>query len=737
MESKRRAPDGPRNAANGAHKQRSFKNGRRGSQKWKSAAGKKKKRASMNGEGKERKDAVADGGSKRPKLIGSKLHSKAMRLKKERRNLPIFQAREALINAVKQNDCLVIVGETGSGKTTQLPQYLLESGFCDDGKAIAVTQPRRVAAVTVAQRVAEEAGCPLGSKVGYSVRFDDKSTSMTRIKYLTDGMLLREASMDPLLSKYSLVILDEAHERTLHTDILFAILKGIRRERTRLRTVSPKSKENGRVGRKKAGLKDLKIIAMSATLQAEQFSEYFGKAPILYVKGRQYPVDIMYTLEPQSDYVDASVTTVLQIHLEKAVPGDILVFLSGQQEIEDCARLLEEKQTQFPPDAAKLVVASLYAAMPQHMQLRAFEKAPHGCRKVVLATNIAETSVTIHGIVYVIDTGVVKVRQNHMQTGIESLIIVPVSKAEAWQRSGRAGRVQPGTCYRLYTEPVFRELRDTRIPEVLRTSLSSVVLQLKALKVDDIPSFDFMSKPPKVAILRALEELLALEALNRNGSLTKPLGIQMSILPLEPKFSKALLSAERFSCTEEVLTVVSVLSSDAGGLFVSPREKRVEAAASRIGFIAGEGDLLTYANVFNGFKKAGSSAQWCKKHYVSARCLRHSVKVRQQLQRILSRLKVPLVSCGKETSNVCKALLCGFFLNAARRQPNGEYRALHTKQEVRIHPSSVLHRSKPESVIFAELIVTSQKYIRDLTIVETRWLSELVPNFFSKDILAQ
>eukprot|EP00468_Gymnochlora_sp_CCMP2014_P001330 CAMPEP_0167741534 /NCGR_PEP_ID=MMETSP0110_2-20121227/909_1 /TAXON_ID=629695 /ORGANISM="Gymnochlora sp., Strain CCMP2014" /LENGTH=514 /DNA_ID=CAMNT_0007625595 /DNA_START=14 /DNA_END=1558 /DNA_ORIENTATION=- len=501
-------------------------------------------------------------------LDKKKARKKARMLSEDRKRLPIHQAREALIKAIKKHDSIVVVGETGSGKTTQLPQYIFEAGL-SKGKCIAITQPRRVAAVTVAQRVADESGSVLGDTIGYSVRFDDKSSQNTKIKFLTDGMLLREASLYPSLPRYFCVILDEAHERTLHTDILFAILKGIQKRR-----------------------KSFKIIVMSATLQAEKFSEYFGGAPILYVKGRQHPVDIMYTLEPQQDYVDSVVTTVYQIHLEKSCPGDILVFLTGQEEIETCNRLITEKIQKLPAESPGMVVCPLYSALPQHIQMKAFEKAPKGMRKVVLATNIAETSVTINGIVYVVDTGVVKVRQNHPKTGVESLIVVPISKAEAWQRSGRAGRVQPGTCYRLYTEPTFESLRQVIVPEVVRTSLSSVVLQLKALKVENVADFDFMSRPPRQAIIRALEELVALGAIDGRGDLTKPLGERMSILPLEPVYSKALLSSEKFTCGEEILTIVSLLSSDKGSLFLNPRNKRQQAATSRQQFVKKEGDLL-------------------------------------------------------------------------------------------------------------------------------------------------
>lgn len=642
-----------------------------------------------------------------------------------RRKLPIFEAREALIHEVRTNACLVIVGETGSGKTTQIPQYLVEAGLCAGGSGsgggIAITQPRRVAAVTVAQRVAEEAGCGLGGRVGYSVRFDDRSSKHTKIKYLTDGMLLREAAADPRLRRYRVVILDEAHERTLHTDILFALLKGLQRGRR----------------------PDLKIIAMSATLQANRFASYFGGAKVLYIKGRQFPVSVMYATEPQPDYVDAAVTTALQIHLSKP-PGDVLIFLTGQEEVETVRRLLAEKLTHLPASAPGLVVRALYAALPAHEQLKAFEPAPEGCRKIIVSTNIAETSVTLSGVVYVIDAGVVKVRQSHPKSGLESLVVVPVSKAEAWQRTGRAGRERAGVCYRLFTEPTFESLRETRVPEILRTSLASVVLQLKALRIEDVVGFDWMDRPPRAAVARALERLVALGAIDRRGRLSEPLGRRMSRLPLLPMYARALLaSVERFHCAEEVLSILAVLSSDAGAVFLTPRDesKRREAAAVRRRFAATEGDLMSFLSVYEEFKRAATNTRraWCRRNYISFRAMSHAVKVRQQLRRLLlsifsreGRAEADILqSCGAERKLPCQAILIGFFLNTARRQPDGGYRAVASGQEVRIHPGSVLcGTTTPECIVFDELVLTSQKYVRGVTAVEPHWLPTLLPGFF-------
>lgn len=301
-------------------------------------------------------------------------------LQDQRLHLPITKAKKALMRVIRENRVLVLVGETGSGKTTQIPQYideLLRSADAGSSNAgmVGVTQPRRVAATTIAKRVSAEMGTVLGREVGYSIRFEDCTSPYTRIKYMTDGMLLRELQIDPMLTRYAFIILDEAHERTLHTDVLFGILKRTCQKRP-----------------------DLRLIIMSATLEAQAFSDYYGGAKIIYVSGRQFPVDIMYCEEPQSDYVDASVTTVLQIHIEEEYPGDILVFLTGQEEIESAAKILEDKAKLLPPECAKLLICPIFSHLPYEKQLEVFEPTPPGCRKVVLATNIAETSITINGI---------------------------------------------------------------------------------------------------------------------------------------------------------------------------------------------------------------------------------------------------------------------------------------------------------------------------------------------------
>lgn len=388
-----------------------------------------------------------------------------------RKKLPVFPYREEFLAAVKDHQILVLVGETGSGKTTQIPQYLHEIGYSELGK-IGCTQPRRVAAMSVAARVAQEMNVKLGKEVGYSIRFENCTSDATKIQYMTDGMLLREILTEPDLASYSCMIIDEAHERTLHSDILFGLVKDIVRFRS-----------------------DLKLIISSATMDAEKFSKYFDDASIFMIPGRMFPVDIFYTKSPEADYVDAAVVTVLQIHVSQPLGGDILVFLTGQEEIETAAEVLTQRTRNLGSRIPELMICPVYANLPSEQQAKIFEKTPKRARKVVLATNIAETSLTIDGICFVIDTGFNKQKSFNARSGIDSLVVTPVSQAAANQRAGRAGRTQPGKCFRLFTAWSFQhELEPNTIPEILRTNLGNVVLMLKSLGINDLIHFDFMDK---------------------------------------------------------------------------------------------------------------------------------------------------------------------------------------------------------------------------------------------------
>ncbi|NXY84938.1 DHX33 helicase, partial [Alcedo cyanopectus] len=510
----------------------------------------------------------------------------------QRRALPIFQARGRLLSQLRSLDCAVLIGETGSGKTTQVPQYLYEAGVGRQG-IIAVTQPRRVAAIALATRVSSETTTELGRLVGYSVRFDDLTSDETRIKFLTDGMLLREAVGDPVLRRYSVVILDEAHERTLHTDVLFGVVKAAQKKR------------------KELGKLPLKVIVMSATMDVDQFSQYFNGAPVLYLEGRQHPIQIFNTKQPQSDYLQAALVSVFQIHQEAPSSQDILVFLTGQEEIEAMTKTCRDIAKHLPDGCPRMMVMPLYASLPHSQQLRVFQAAPKGCRKVILSTNIAETSITIPGIKYVVDTGMVKAKKYSPETGLEVLAVQRVSKAQAWQRTGRAGREDSGICYRLYTEEEFEKFDKMTIPEIQRCNLASVMLHLLALRIPNVLTFDFMSKPSPDAIQAAIEQLELLGAVERKEDqlVLTPLGRKMAAFPLEPKFSKTILLSPKFHCTEEILTIVSLLSVDS--VLYNPPARREEVQSVRKKFISSEGDHLTLLSIYRAFKNVSGNKVGC------------------------------------------------------------------------------------------------------------------------------
>ncbi|XP_021756655.1 pre-mRNA-splicing factor ATP-dependent RNA helicase DEAH10-like [Chenopodium quinoa] len=685
--------------------------------------------------------------------------SRRQKILEQRKSLPIAAVEKRLVEEVRNNHTLIIVGETGSGKTTQLPQYLFKAGFCHDGKLVGVTQPRRVAAVTVAKRVAEESGVQLGQRVGYSVRFDDMTCGSTRIKYMTDGLLLREALLDPRLSRYSVIVVDEAHERTVHTDVLLGLLKNVQKARSQSANESVgRANSNNDTNLEKANgvqmasplkqgqvakLPPLRLIIMSASLDARIFSEYFGGAKAVHVQGRQFPVDVFYTLHAETDYVEAAMVTIFQIHLEEA-PGDILVFLTGQEEIESVEGLVRDKLPQLPEGNRNIVTVPIYASLPSEQQMKAFMPAPDGFRKVILATNIAETSVTIPGIKYVVDPGVVKARNYNPRTGIESLSIIPTSKAQALQRSGRAGREGPGKCFRLYTEREFEKLADSTVPEIKRCNLSNVILQLKALGIDDIIGFDFMEKPSRMAIVKSLEELFLLGALTEEYKLSDPIGNQMAKLPLDPIYSKALILSSQFNCLEEMLIAVSVLSVES--IFFTPREKQEEARTAIKRFSSPEGDHITLINVYKScdeFLESGNAnsskektfknmKKWCKENFVNGRSLRHARDVHSQIRDHVKQMGLRIASCGEDMLLFRRCLAASFFLNAALKQPDGTYRALASSQMVQIHPTSVLFRAKPDCIIFNELVRTNQNYIRDVTRIDPMWLTELAPHFYAR-----
>jgi ATP-dependent RNA helicase DHX8/PRP22 len=616
-----------------------------------------------------------------------------MTIKQQRESLPVFKFRKQLLEAVAANQLLIVVGDTGSGKTTQVTQYLAEAGYANHGM-IGCTQPRRVAAMSVAKRVSEEVGCELGREVGYTIRFEDHTSPDTRIKYMTDGMLQREILLDPNLKRYTVIMLDEAHERTIATDVLFGLLKKTLKRRP-----------------------DLKLIVTSATLDADKFSEYFNQCPIFSIPGRTFPVEIMYSREPEEDYLDAALTTVMQIHLTEP-PGDILLFLTGQEEIDTSCEVLYERMKALGPSVPELVILPVYSALPSEMQSRIFDPAPPGGRKVVIATNIAETSITIDGIFYVIDPGFVKQNAYDPKLGMDSLVVTPISQAQAKQRAGRAGRTGPGKCFRLYTEAAYQsEMLPTSIPEIQRQNLSNTILMLKAMGINDLLHFDFMDPPPTNTMLTALEELYALSALDDEGLLTR-LGRKMADFPMDPTLSKALIASEDAGCSEEMLTIVAMLSVQT--VFYRPKEKQQQADQKKSKFHDPHGDHLTLLNVYNAWKQSRYSDPWCFENFIQKRQIARAKDVRQQLVTIMERYKHQIVSCGRNTLKVRQALCSGFFRNSARKDPQEGYKTLIEGTPVYMHPSSALFGKPAEHVIFHTLVLTTKEYMHCATVIEPK-----------------
>lgn len=640
----------------------------------------------------------------RNKSEGSNLRRKKMY--HTRRQLPVFGCREGLMSIIRENQVVVVVGETGSGKTTQMTQYLFEDGYGSRGR-IGCTQPRRVAAMSVAKRVSEEMDVELGKEVGYVIRFEDCTSEETKIKYMTDGVLLRETLKEEDLDSYSVVIMDEAHERSLHTDVLFGILKNV-------------------VSRRR----DFKLIVTSATLNSEKFSNFFGSVPIFNIPGRTFPVDVLYSRTVVEDYVDAAVKQALSIHMGSP-PGDILVFMTGQEEIEAVCFTLAERLEQLGEAAPDMSILPIYSQLPSDLQTKIFERAAEGVRKCVVSTNIAETSLTVDGILYVVDCGYCKMKVYNPRMGMDALQVFPESQAAANQRAGRAGRTGPGTCFRLFTEPQYRyEMLESTVPEIQRTNLGHVVLLLKSLNIDNLLDFDFMDPPPQENILNSMYGLWVLGALDNAGSLTE-LGRRMVEFPLDPALAKLLLVGADLGCSEEILTIVSMLSVPP--VFFRPPDRADESDAAREKFFVPESDHLTLLHVYIQWKSNGFRADWCSQHFLHFKGLRKAREVRAQLLDIMKQQHVSVVSCGTEWDICRKAICSSYFTNAARMKGIGEYLNCRTGIPCQLHPSSALYGLgyTPDYIVYHELILTSKEYMQCVTAVEPEWLAELGSMFFS------
>ncbi|XP_038817207.1 probable ATP-dependent RNA helicase DHX40 isoform X2 [Salvelinus namaycush] len=615
----------------------------------------------------------------------------------ESKNLPIYQHKATLQQAVKDNSFLVVTGETGSGKTTQLPQYLHQAGFWGNGK-IGITQPRRVAAITVAQRVSQEMHCSLGREVGYQVRFDDCTTQDTVVKYMTDGCLLREILADPVLSQYSVVILDEAHERSLNTDILLGLLK---------QTLSSPDKAS------KGRSVPLKVVVMSATLETDKLSVFLGGCPVFTIPGRTFPVTSKFScaIGPKdtesSVYVKEVVKVALDVHTSE-MAGDILVFLTDQQ-----------KQIFQPP--------------------------PPGIRKCVVATNIAATSLTINGIKYIVDSGFVKQLNHNSRVGMDILEVVPISKSEALQRAGRAGRTSAGKCFRIYSQEFWEKcMPEYTVPEIQRTSLTAVILTLKCLGVHDVISFPYLDRPEERFILEALKRLYQCDAIDRRGKVTR-LGELMVEFPLPPGLTRALLQAASLGCEDLLLPVAAMLSVE--NIFIRPghpeKQKEADKKHRQLGVQAGScNDFTMLLSVFEKCKASDAPSAWCKDNYIHWRALKSAFSVETQLREILLRLQkkrdFPMEKFDGNKSELFRRCLCtGYFTNVARRSVGKVFCTMDGHGSmVHIHPSSTLfdQEAQLDWVIFHDLLVTSRIYIRTVCPIRYDWVKDLLPKLHEVDV---
>jgi ATP-dependent RNA helicase HrpA len=614
--------------------------------------------------------------------------------------LPISAAKDELLDAIRDHQVVVVAGETGSGKTTQLPKMCLELGR----GAIAHTQPRRLAARTVAERIADELRVPLGEAVGYAVRFSDRSRRDTLVRLMTDGLLLTEIRRDRHLRRYDTIIVDEAHERSLNIDFLLGYVKRILPRRP-----------------------DLKLIITSATIDPQRFSRHFGDAPVVEVSGRTYPVEVRYrpTDEEERDQEEAIADAVDELLREG--PGDVLVFLSGEREIRDTADALTGR---LRPD---LEILPLYARLSSAEQRRVFR--PHSRRRVVLATNVAETSLTVPGIRYVVDPGTARISRYSARLKVQRLPIEAISQASADQRKGRCGRTADGICIRLYSEEEFAERPRFTDPEILRTSLAAVILQMAAAGLGDVEDFPFLDPPDRRQVRDGISLLQELGALDDRARLT-PLGRKLSHLPVDPRLGRMVLEAGRLDCAEEVIVIAAALSIQ------DPRErpadKREAADQLHARFADERSDFLAYLNLWRYLRERQrelSNNQFrrrCRAEFL------HHLRVREW-QDLVEQLRQAAKSAGvgrnrepAEPEQVHSALLSGLLSHIGLKDPRGrEYQGARGARFA-IFPGSALAKRQPSWVMVGELVETSRLWGRDAAQIDPGWVEPLAEHLVKR-----
>ncbi|WP_082890766.1 ATP-dependent RNA helicase HrpA [Eikenella longinqua] len=665
--------------------------------------------------------------------------------------LPVHEKLEEIKKAIAENQVTIICGETGSGKTTQLPKICLELGRGAAG-LIGHTQPRRLAARSVAERIAEELKSEIGSAVGYKVRFTDHTSREASVKLMTDGILLAETQTDRYLAAYDTIIIDEAHERSLNIDFLLGYLKQLLPRRP-----------------------DLKVIITSATIDAERFSQHFNGAPVLEVSGRTYPVEILYRPLHEKNEDDAEIELTDAIvdaadELARYGEGDILVFLPGEREIREAAEALRKSTLRRNDE-----ILPLFARLSHAEQHKIFH--PSGAkRRIVLATNVAETSLTVPGIKYVIDTGLARVKRYSARAKVEQLHVEKISQAAARQRSGRCGRVSAGVCIRLFSEEDFNSRTEFTDPEIIRSNLAAVILRMAALKLGDVAAFPFLEMPDSRYINDGFQVLLELGAVNEHNGLTR-LGEQMARLPIDPKIARILLAAKKHDCMSEILVIASALSIQ------DPRERPLEArnaaAKAHERFTDKQSDFLAYLNIWDSFQRERDKGlsnkqlvQWCRQYFLSHLRMREWRELHHQLaqtaiemglttkeaafrrppevkqltssesqgdQDLSAKLKQKQldkkqhraqVRAAKEAGyeQIHRALLTGLIANVGMKSPDGNDYTGARGSRFHLFPASTLFKAKPKWVMAAELVETTKLYARDVAAIQPEWIEQEAPH---------
>lgn len=618
--------------------------------------------------------------------------------------LPVYQERDRILAALQEHQVIVVESPTGSGKTTQLPILLHEAGYDQQG-VIGVTQPRRIAAVSVSEYIARQLDCNVGEQVGYKMRFEDRTSPATRMKIMTDGILLQEMKLDYSLRDYSVVIVDEAHERSLNIDFILGLLKRVLAMR-----------------------KQFKVIISSATINAEIFSEYFDSCPIVRIETPMHPVQVIYDPpEIESNY-DALVDKVIQVVarvVKEHYEGDILIFLSGERLIKDCIAGLY-----MQPFRRRLDIRPLYGRLSKDEQEAVFPPAASGKIKVVVSTNIAETSVTIDGITTVIDSGLAKTNFYNPKTYTSSLVEGPISKAGANQRRGRAGRTQPGRCYRLYGREDYETRQLFGVEEIYRTDLSEVVLRMAEIGITDFDSFDFISSPGRQGIIAAVETLHLFEALTPQNELSS-IGRMMAEFPLLPRHSRMIVEAIRTYPEVVMETVVAASFLTTNTPFVLPQGEEIEARRAHHRYRDDLGDFVSYLKLLQAYSDAPNKEQFCESRYLDSQTMAEIANIRDQLAEIVGAMGIPVLSGGSRADYLC-SIAKGLIQFVCAGTGRGRYRSL-TAEQIQIHPGSVMYRGTPQFIVAGEIVRTTRTYARSVSPLRPEWLARISPQL-AKDL---